>query len=162
MRSFKDYLCAVNEADTIISLGKPFIAARLMKRVSSSGRLDEMNRVVRLSAMLFSMLKGVLVAAALVFTSMSAHGQRSPQPIPRGPNEQCPSGYFSSGGYCKPFDEKSKYAVPREGKMQCPAGYYASGNACLAFDSKSRNAIPRVGQCPSGYYSSGDYCVEFQ
>lgn len=107
-------------------------------------------------------LRSALVVIALFVLLESAYAEGPPQPLPRGPNQQCPSGYYSSGSYCKPFDEKSKYAVPREKEMHCPSGYYASGNACLAFDRKSRDAIPRVGQCPSGWYSSGDYCLKFQ
>jgi hypothetical protein len=101
-----------------------------------------------------------LVIALCMLASSVAEAQQAPRPIPRNPKESCPYGYISSGGYCTPSSNKSKYAVPRSEKMRCPYGYYSSGNACVASSPKSRDAIPRVGQCPYGYHASGDYCLK--
>ena len=41
----------------------------------------------------------------------------------------CPSGYSTSGDYCKP-GSSARYAVVKTGS--CPSGYSTSGDYCLA------------------------------
>jgi hypothetical protein len=77
------------------------------------------------------------------------------QPIIK--NGSCPSGYISSGNYCVPSDDHSRFAITKSGS--CPSGYISSGDYCLASGDSSRLAIPKQGSCPSGYTSSGDYCL---
>ena len=67
----------------------------------------------------------------------------------------CPSGYTTSGNYCKP-GSGARYALPRHGS--CPSGYTTSGSYCLAGNS-ARYAVPKAGSCPSGYTTSGGYCL---
>jgi hypothetical protein len=70
----------------------------------------------------------------------------------------CPSGYFTSGGYCKP-NGNARFAIPKHG--DCPAGYLSSGNYCLA-GYNARYTLTKSGYCPSGYISSGAYCLSSQ
>ena len=43
----------------------------------------------------------------------------------------------------------------------CPTGFYSSGDYCKRMIGSDREAIPREGdKCPTGWYRSGDYCVE--
>ena len=51
----------------------------------------------------------------------------TPQPKLTGTN--CPSGYYSSGGFCVPSSSHSRAAIPRSGNS-CPSGWVASGNFC--------------------------------
>ncbi len=67
----------------------------------------------------------------------------------------CPSGYTTSGNYCKP-GSGARYALPKHGS--CPSGYTTSGSYCLAGNS-ARYAVPKSGSCPSGYTTSGGYCL---
>ena len=67
----------------------------------------------------------------------------------------CPSGYTSSGNYCKPGNG-ARFALPKHGS--CPSGYTTSGSYCLAGNG-ARYAIPKAGNCPSGYITSGGYCL---
>ena len=70
----------------------------------------------------------------------------------------CPSGYTTSGNYCKPGDS-ARFAVRKQGS--CPSGYTSSGSYCLAGPS-AKYAIPKAGSCPSGYVTSGGYCLSSQ
>ena len=79
----------------------------------------------------------------------------SAQPVIK--NGSCPSGYVSSGNYCVPSGDRSRFAITKSGS--CPSGYISSGDYCLASGDNSRLAIPKQGSCPSGYTSSGDYCL---
>lgn len=75
------------------------------------------------------------------------------QPIPK--TGHCPSGYSTSGGYCKP-GRYARFAIEKRGS--CASGYSTSGDYCLAgIDAKS--AIQKEGNCPSGWTASGDYCL---
>jgi len=44
---------------------------------------------------------------------------------------------------------------------KCPTGFYSSGSYCKRMASSDREAIPREegGKCPTGWYKSGGYCV---
>ena len=77
------------------------------------------------------------------------------QPIIK--NGSCPSGYVSSGNYCVPSGNSSRFAITKSGS--CPSGYVSSGDYCLASSNSSRLAIQKQESCPSGYISSGDYCL---
>ena len=70
-------------------------------------------------------------------------------------NGSCPSGYSSSGNYCKP-NSGARFAIEKKGS--CPSSYSSSGNYCLA-NSGASLAIHKSGSCPSGYSSSGNYCL---
>jgi hypothetical protein len=71
-------------------------------------------------------------------------------------NGSCPSGYSTSGSYCKPSGN-ARFAIQKVGS--CPSGYSSSGNYCLATSSSSKHAMPKIGSCPSGYSTSGAYCL---
>jgi hypothetical protein len=43
----------------------------------------------------------------------------------------CPSGYYSSGGFCTPLNRDSRPAVPKPPGASCPSGWYASGSGCV-------------------------------
>jgi hypothetical protein len=76
------------------------------------------------------------------------------QPIAKSGN--CPSGYSTSGAYCKP-GATARAALEKRGS--CPSGYSTSGAYCLA-GTQARPAVPKIGAgCPSGWSSSGDYCL---
>lgn len=77
------------------------------------------------------------------------------QPIIK--NGSCPSSYVSSGNYCVPSGNNSRFAIVKNGS--CPSGYVSSGDYCLASSNSSRQAIQKQGSCPSGYVSSGEYCL---
>lgn len=72
-------------------------------------------------------------------------------------NGSCPSSYVSSGNYCVPSGDRSRFAITKSGS--CPSGYISSGDYCLASSDSSKLAIPKQGSCPSGYTSNGDYCL---
>jgi hypothetical protein len=95
-----------------------------------------------------------LVATVCVTFAVTAMADPSPQPVPK--KGSCPSGYSTSGAYCKP-GSSARYAVRKGGS--CPSGYSTSGDYCLA-GKNARLAVPRVGSCPSGYSTSGDYCLK--
>lgn len=67
----------------------------------------------------------------------------------------CPSGYTTSGYYCRP-GKQARYAIVVSGA--CPSGYQVSGNYCLA-GQRARHALPNSGPCPNGYAVSGAYCL---
>ncbi len=54
-------------------------------------------------------------------------------------NGSCPSGYVSSGNYCVPSGDSSRFAITKSGS--CPSGYVSSGDYCLASGDNSRQAI---------------------
>ena len=58
----------------------------------------------------------------------TAMAQALPYPNPRDQN--CASGYTSSGGYCRPIDDRSAPAIANPGG-QCPSGWTSSGNGCV-------------------------------
>ena len=68
----------------------------------------------------------------------------------------CPSGYSTSGAYCRP-GSSARYAVVKVGS--CPSGYSTSGEYCLAGSGTTRLAVPKGGSCPSGFSTSGAYCL---
>ena len=79
-----------------------------------------------------------------------------PPASPIAKNGSCPSGYSTSGNYCKP-GSNARYAVAKNGS--CPSGYSSSSRYCVANSNKSKTAIPKVGSCPSGCSTSGKYCL---
>jgi len=96
-------------------------------------------------------------ALFLVVSMGSATGAvASPVPQPLAKTGTCPSGYSTSGAYCKP-NSGARYAVAKTGS--CPSGYSTSGDYCLAGQG-ARFAVPKVGSCPSGYSTSGSYCLK--
>ncbi|MCK6390585.1 MAG: hypothetical protein L6Q40_06125 [Azonexus sp.] len=103
------------------------------------------------SSLRFARWVGVL---AIAMSGSAFAGGLAPQVVAK--NGGCPSGYSSSGNYCKP-SATAKFAIPRVGT--CPSGYGSSGNYCLA-SSNARMAMAKQGSCPSGYGSSGAYCLK--
>lgn len=94
----------------------------------------------------------------VLFLTMTGIVFATPPPAqPVMKNGSCPSGYISSGNYCAPSGDSSRFAITKNGS--CPSGYISSGDYCLASGDNSRLAIPKQGSCPSGYISSGDYCL---
>lgn len=94
------------------------------------------------------------LALALLVTTFEALGSDLPV-RPLSKEGSCPSGYITSGSYCKP-GTGARFALPKRG--DCPSGYSTSGSYCLAGGS-ARYAIPKSGNCPSGYVTSGGYCL---
>ena len=76
-----------------------------------------------------------------------------PQPVPK--TGHCPSGYSTSGGYCKP-GRNAHFAIEKRGS--CASGYSTSGDYCLA-GIDAQLAIHKQGNCPSGWMASGNYCL---
>jgi hypothetical protein len=64
----------------------------------------------------------------LVFISNIVFAQLPAQPVIK--NGSCPSGYVSSGNYCVPSGDNSRFALVKNGS--CPSGYVSSGDYCLA------------------------------
>ncbi len=103
-----------------------------------------------------SMKKSLICFASLLIISGNLFAMLPvAQPVIK--NGSCPSGYISSGNYCVPSGDSSRFAITKSGS--CPSGYISSGDYCLASGDNSRQAIPKQGSCPSGYISSGDYCL---
>lgn len=94
------------------------------------------------------------MGAAVLFTAGAALALPPASPIAK--NGSCPSGYTTSGNYCKP-GSSARYAVPKNGS--CPSGYNTSGNYCVASSDSSKTAIPKSGTCPSGCTTSNNYCL---
>jgi hypothetical protein len=101
------------------------------------------------------MKKTLIYFVSLLIMSGNLFAQPPAQPVMK--NGSCPSGYVSSGNYCVPSGDSSRFAITKSGS--CPSGYVSSGDYCLASGDNSRLAIPKQGSCPSGYISSGDYCL---
>lgn len=95
------------------------------------------------------------VFCLLVFISNIVFAQLPAQPVIK--NGSCPSSYISSGNYCVPNGDNSRFAIVKNGS--CPSGYISSGDYCLASSNNSRHVIQKQGSCPSGYVSSGEYCL---
>jgi hypothetical protein len=74
----------------------------------------------------------LIVSLALLASPLHAEPSRpapgEAQPFPSRGN--CPSGYYTSGGFCAPLNRDSKPAVPKPPGASCPSGWYASGDAC--------------------------------
>jgi hypothetical protein len=92
-----------------------------------------------------------------IITALSNIAFTQPPAQPVMKNGSCPSGYVSSGNYCIPSGDNSRFAITKNGS--CPSGYVSSGDYCLASSDSSRLAIPKQGSCPSGYTSSSNYCL---
>ena len=96
-------------------------------------------------------------------------------------NGSCPSGYISSGNYCKP-NSGARFAIEKNGS--CPSGYSSSGDIAwrtLVLPQPQSGSCPsdtavrgtivwpkpayicsdayngHIGSCPSGYSSSSSY-----
>ena len=100
------------------------------------------------------LLLASLALFALVLVAGSALA--GPRAVALKKTGSCPSGYSTSGDYCKP-GSSARFAVEKVGS--CPSGYSTSGDYCLAGSSDARHAMPKSGSCPSGYSTSGDYCL---
>ena len=77
-------------------------------------------------------VKGGVLAALMMATHMTV-AWAEPMPF-RNPNRSglgCPSGYVSSGSYCRPSGRDAHDAIPRRQGETCPTGYVVSGNACV-------------------------------
>ncbi len=80
---------------------------------------------------------------------------QTPQAQPIAKTSACPSGYATSGNYCKPGNN-ARFSIEKQGA--CPSGYSSSGGYCLA-GSSAKPAIHKQGSCPSGWSTSGDFCL---
>lgn len=73
-------------------------------------------------------MAGACVAAALLAAIGTPANAQVVQKIGNG----CPSGYYSSGNFCK-GTPNAKQAFPNPGGRGCPSGYYSSGgNYCVS------------------------------
>lgn len=104
-----------------------------------------------------------LPTAAIVTISMCVSNTAVAQ-VPIERVGDCPTGYFRSGDYCKPFSstiERKEAAIVRQGK-KCPLGWYRAGNYCKSFKGSGAEpeVIEKIGdECPNGFYKHGDsYC----
>ena len=71
---------------------------------------------------------------ARITTAQVVLAQALPYPNPGDRN--CASGYTSSGGFCRPIDERSAPAIANPGgRAQCPSGWTSSGNGCVKIES---------------------------
>jgi hypothetical protein len=71
-----------------------------------------------------------LIAALLLATPAHAASSGA-QPYATQGNNNCPSGYYLSGGFCTPTNKDGRPAVPRPPGASCPTGWYASGSGCV-------------------------------
>ena len=78
------------------------------------------------------------LALLLLATVVAAHAHEPLRPtasaqnaMPYAKQGDCPSGYYSSGGFCTPLNKYSRPAVPRPPGASCPSGWYGSGGACV-------------------------------
>ncbi len=95
----------------------------------------------------------------LLLCVISSAALASPPPAALPKTGSCPSGYITSGGFCKPTSN-ARVAVPKVGS--CPSGYITSGAYCLASSDRAGHAVVKTGSCPSGYITSGAYCARTQ
>jgi hypothetical protein len=51
--------------------------------------------------------------------------------MPYAKQGDCPSGYYTSGGFCAPLNKDSRPAVAKPPGASCPSGWYQSGAACV-------------------------------
>ena len=82
-----------------------------------------------------------LIFIVLLTLSITAIAQ---EPIPKIGN-QCPTGYYSSGDFCKPFDHYTNKDDPVIEKVgnTCPPGFRSSGDYCKRVSGSDREALPR-------------------
>ena len=84
-------------------------------------------------------------------------------PIPRV-EDDCPTGTYRSGDYCKPFASTVENGVTiiQKSGDKCPTGFYSSGDYCKRISSSEREALPMEhgSKCPAGWYKSRSYCVK--
>ena len=74
-------------------------------------------------------------------------------PIPRIGND-CPTGTYRSGDYCKPFKSSVNDVIIQKAGNDCPTGYYTSGGSyCKRIAGSERQALPSEdgNRCPSGW-----------
>jgi hypothetical protein len=78
-----------------------------------------------------------IILAAIASLALS-HVSASARELPRSGGAMpfvnqggCPSGYYSSGGFCAPLNRDSRPAVARPPGASCPSGWYASGSGCV-------------------------------
>ncbi len=81
--------------------------------------------------------------------------------------DQCPTGTYSSGGYCKAFSstaDNGTKTISNPSGGDCPVGWYRRGGYCKAYGERAagENVIQKAGDdCPRGMYSSGDFCKSY-
>ena len=68
----------------------------------------------------------IVVVMAICFSKTAEAKARETRPVPK--YGQCPIGYYTSGGYCKP-GKNAKEIIPKV--RYCPAGWYSNGNYCV-------------------------------
>ena len=98
------------------------------------------------------------------FTLLIAVSVSAQTPIPRV-GDDCPTGTYKSGDYCKPFKstvEKGDTIINKSGD-RCPTGFYSSGNYCKAYGGSDKQVISREpdAKCPTGWYKSKGYCTKY-
>ncbi len=87
--------------------------------------------------------------------------------IPRV-GDDCPTGTYRSGDYCKSFSstsERGKRIVGNPSGGRCPTGWYRSGDYCKAYGERAarETVVEKVGdRCPTGMYQSGGFCRSYR
>ena len=75
----------------------------------------------------------------------------------------CPSGFFSSKGYCIPLNRNIPGVIPvftREIPPKCPPGFYRNNGYCQITPGTKKSALPRLAdECPLGFYRESSYCI---
>jgi hypothetical protein len=103
------------------------------------------------------MSSAAFVVCALFSTNTWACKVPAPAAHPLPKTGSCPSGYSTSGKYCKPSSSSARFAMQKV--RSCASGYHTSGGYCLASSARSCHAMVKSGSCPSGYHTSGGYCL---
>ena len=76
-------------------------------------------------------LGALTVASFMLLLSTPAFACRTPAPPAHALSKvgSCPSGYSTSGKYCKPSRSSARFAIQKVGS--CASGYSTSGAYCL-------------------------------
>jgi hypothetical protein len=126
---------------------------------SAAANIDMIDADQERIVMLRLSLINAAAFAVCVFFSTPSWACKVPAPAayPLPKTGSCPSGYSTSGKYCKPSSSSARYAIQKV--RSCASGYHTSGGYCLASSARSCHAMIKSGSCPSGYHTSGGYCL---